>query len=146
MTVPDATFDLTFDTHLPAPPDRVFEVLTEGRHSARWFCDDCTSETREGGQLSMRWSRPGSSPQPFEAVWTAFQSPDACAYQGGHPGYPDGNGGAVEYTLLPAGTGTLLHVRHTLPDRAGYGPIAARFQVAWPRALVRLASYLTPST
>ncbi|HUK64815.1 MAG TPA: SRPBCC domain-containing protein [Dongiaceae bacterium] len=146
MTVPDATFDLTFDTSLAAPPERVFAALTEGRHVARWFCDDCTSEPREGGSLVMRWTRPGSSVQPFEAVWTAFSPPLACAYQGGHSGYPDGNAGAIEFTLLAAGAGTLLHVRHTLPDRAGYGPIAARFQVAWPRALVRLAAYLTPST
>ncbi len=146
MTVPDATFDLTFDARLAAAPARVFEALTEGRHIARWFCDECVSEPRLGGRLSMRWTRPGSSPQPFDAVWTAFQPGASCAFQGGHAGYPDGNGGAIEYTLVPAGTGTLLHVRHTLPDRAGYGPIAAKFQVAWPRALVRLEAYLTPST
>ena len=145
MTLPGTSFDLAFDTHLPAPPGRAFGALTEGRHIARWFCDECTSEPREGGRLVMRWTGPGASAQPFEAVWTAFSPPHGCAYQGGHPGYPDGNAGAIEFTLLEAGAGTLLHVRHTLPDRAGYGPIAVRFQVAWPRALVRLAAYLTPA-
>jgi uncharacterized protein YndB with AHSA1/START domain len=146
VTAPGAMLDLAFDAALSAAPGRVFAALTEERHLARWFCDACTSDAHPGGRLVMRWTRPGSSVQPFEAVWTAFSAPRVCAYQGGHSGYPDGNAGVVEFTLLADGDATRLQVRHALPDRAEYEGIATRYRQAWPHALERLAAYLTPTT
>ena len=133
---------LEFRTELDQAPSRVFEALTRSELLARWFCDEAQSDPANGGRLVLRWTRPGASPQPFEARWVVFQSPVACAYEGGHSGYPDGYAGRVGFELAPRGTGTLLVTRHRLPAQAEYEPIAERYRAAWPRALSRLAARL----
>ncbi len=137
-----ATVLLEFRTELVAPPERVFAALTEAQHLIRWFCDQAESVPAPGGRLSMRWNRPGSSAQAFEARWVVFQPTTSCAYDGGHPGYPDGYAGRAGFELAPLGTGTVLITRHRLPARPDYEPIAAVYRGAWPRALERLVSYL----
>jgi len=137
-----ATVLLEFRTELAAPPARVFAALTEGERLGRWFCDQAESVPAPGGRLSMRWNRPGSSPQAFEARWVVFQPTTSCAYEGGHPGYPDSYAGRAGFELAPLGTGTVLITRHRLPARPDYEPIAAVYRGAWPRALERLVAYL----
>ena len=70
--------------------------------------------------------------------------PDACGYRGGHAGYPNGDAGSVTFELEPLAAGTRLRTRHSLPGHPDYESVAARYRVAWPRALARLAAYLTP--
>ena len=136
--------ELVFDATLEAPAERVFAALTEARHLQRWFCDACESEPRVNGRLLMRWTRPGSSREPFEARWVEFVAPARAGFQGGHVGYPDGNAGTVWYELLGSAAGTSLHVRHELPERKGYETLITPWREAWPRALVRLQRYLAP--
>ncbi|NOT33505.1 MAG: SRPBCC domain-containing protein [Candidatus Eisenbacteria bacterium] len=152
MTHPEQV--LAFDRTLAAPPARLFDVLTEGRHLQAWFCDWAVSEPRAGGRLTLEWTRPGRSGLPFQATWTGFEPPLACAYEGGHAGYPprsaadsSGYAGRVEFRLDPKGAvggACRLRVTHTLPARPDYEPIAEQYRAAWPRALARLADYLAP--
>ena len=139
---PDDRLLLEFRTELAAPPARVFAALTEASRLAAWFCDEAESEALPGGRLTLRWTRPGSTALPFEGRWTVCQPPLACAYEGGHAGYPDGNAGRVGFELRAAGPGTVLVTRHRLPRRPEYEPIAERYRAAWPRALARLATHL----
>ena len=134
--------ELVFDATLEAPAERVFAALTEARHLQRWFCDACESEPRVNGRLLMRWTRPESSREPFEARWVEFAAPTRAGFQGGHVGYPDGNAGTVWYELAGASPGTRLHVRHELPKRKGYEALITPWREAWPRALERLQHYL----
>ena len=136
---------LEFTVTLPAAADAVFEALTEARALARWFCDVCESEPRVNGRLLMRWTRAGSSREPFEARWVQFEPGLRAAYQGGHTGYPGGNAGTVWFELAAADDGTRLTVTHTLPASAGYEPMIEAWQRAWPRALERLGRALAPS-
>ena len=137
---------LQFDAELSAPPARVFSAITEGRHLERWFCDACESEPHEDGRLTMRWRRPGSTPWPYEATWTEFHPPLRCACTGGHQGYPNRDAGHIEFEVEPREAGARLIVRHSLPDQAEYAPHAEQYRTAWPRALARLAAYLSPTT
>lgn len=143
-TASTATNLLEFRTELPVPVERVFAALTEGDHLARWFCDEAESMAAPGGRISARWTKTGSSSQPFDGRWVVFQPPVACAYEGGHAGYPDGYAGRVGFELASRGEGAVLITRHRLPARPDYEAILADYRTAWPRALARLAAYLTP--
>ena len=136
---------LNFETHFEAPPARVFAALTHAHHLARWFCDEAESQPHAGGRLMLAWKKEGSSPQPYEARWTAFDPPRACAFRGGHAGYPHGDAGAVRFTLREGASGTVLETEHEFPPGAEYEPFIARYREAWPRALARLQVYLDPN-
>jgi uncharacterized protein YndB with AHSA1/START domain len=135
---------LRFDLALAAPPARVFAALTEARHLERWFCDHAESDGRPGGRLLMAWTRPCSSPEPYEADWVVFDPPRACAHAGGHSGYPDAYAGRIDLALEPEGDGTRLRVTHAFPPRRDYDRFVETYAVAWPKALARLEAYLTP--
>jgi len=135
---------LDFDAELPAPPARVFSAITEGRHLERWFCDACESEAHEDGRLTMRWRRAFSSPWPYEATWIEFESPTRAVCRGGHQGYPNRDAGTITFEVTPAGAGSKLHVTHEMGSPDLYSTFAKGYSDAWPRALKRLADYLTP--
>jgi uncharacterized protein YndB with AHSA1/START domain len=138
---------LAFTRLLAAPRERVFAALTEGRHLARWFCDAADSEPREDGQLTLRWTRPGASAEPFVAHWREWSPPERASFEGGHAGYPGGSAGLVRYRLdLAPGGGTLLGIAHETPEGPGHDRFVAGWHDAWPRALDRLEAYLAPDT
>ncbi len=137
-----ATILLEFRSEFVAPPARVFTALTEADHLARWLCDSADSDAAVGGRVTLRWTGPGASLQPFEGRWVVFRRPLSCAFDGGHSGYPDGNAGRVGFELAECGLGTVLITRHRLPQRLDYEPIAEIYRGAWPRALARLAAWL----
>jgi uncharacterized protein YndB with AHSA1/START domain len=140
-----ATLLLEFRTEFAAPPARVFAALTEADLLAHWLCDAAESEPLVGGRVTLRWSGPEASPQPFEGHWVVFQRPFSCAFDGGHAGYPDGHAGRVGFELAAGGAGTVLITRHRMPQRPDYEPIAERYRAAWPRALARLSALLAPA-
>ncbi len=133
---------LEFALDLAVPRARVWSALTEARHLERWFCDFAESEPRPGGRLLMGWTRPCSSPEPYEATWVAFDPPHACAHEGGHSGYPDDYAGRIEMELVPLGDGTRLTVRHAFPPRREYERFVETYHLAWPKALARLELHL----
>lgn len=153
-----ATTLLEFRTELAAPIARVFAALTDAPHLARWLCDEAESDAAPGGRLVLRWRREGSSAEPFAARWVVFDPPRACAFEGGHAGYPDGYGGRIGFEIAPRGgaagaqggaaaeAGSVLFTRHRIPARPDYMPVIATYRDAWPRALARLAATLTPQT
>ncbi len=136
---------LRFVAAFATPAERVFAVLTEARHLERWFCDACECEPRPGGRLVLRWSRAGSSAEPFEARWLEFAPPLSAAFQGGHAGYPNGNAGTVWFALDREGAGTNLELRHDFPSDGEYVSQRQAWSEAWPRALARLSGYLSTS-
>lgn len=138
------SYTLEFTLDLPAPPARVFKALTEAHHLAHWFCDRCESETRPGGYLMMAWTKPCSTPEPYEAEWVSFSPPMHAAHEGGHSGYPDGYSGRIDLTLAPLGEGTRLHVTHAFPPTRAYDRFVETYHLSWPKALARLEAYLTP--
>ena len=136
--------ELTFALPLPAPQARVFAAVTESRHLERWFCDACESEPEDGGRLTMRWHRRRSQVWPYQATWIVFDAPERCTCRGGHEGYPNRDAGEITYVVRTCEEGTILEVRHSLPDDEEYEPFLRRFRDDWPRALRRLQAYLSP--
>lgn len=135
---------LEFVVSLKAPPARVFAALTGARHLEGWFCDEAVVEPGVNGRIVMRWTGPRSSPQAYEAFWQEWDPPRACAFTGGHSGYPDGHAGRIEYEVTDDAGDARLRVRHAMPDQPEYEPIADRYRAAWPKALERLRGYLAP--
>ena len=51
--------------------------------------------------------------------------------------------GEARVQIAPLGSGSVLITRHRMPARLDYEPTVASYRTAWPRALSRLAAYLT---
>jgi GTP-binding protein HflX len=135
---------LLFEATIPAGIERVFSAVTDGDHLAHWFCDAASVERGENAPIRLEWHRPGASAEPFTGRWTRWDPPAACAFEGGHAGYPDGYAGRVSFMLDEAGPGaTLLIVHHTMPDTPAYAGWIGGYRAAWPRALERLSAYVT---
>jgi uncharacterized protein YndB with AHSA1/START domain len=98
---------------IDAPPERVWELVTEAEHLGRWFGDaGAEVDLRPGGALALHWSEHGTSMGRIEAVeptrlfafrWAPFKDP-------GGVDPTDGNSTRVEFTLSAAGDGTRLRV------------------------------------
>ena len=142
--MPPSDYELQYETHLEAPPARVFAALTEGRHLAEWFCDEAETQAEPRGRIVMQWHRPGPMSPPYQGQWVEFDPPRVCAYAGGHEGYPDRGAGRVKYTLEPEGDGTRLITQHSLPAGPEYDRFVELYRDVWPRALARLIGYLSP--
>ncbi len=137
---------LEFRLDVAAPRERVFAALTEARHLSRWFCQRAESEPSLAGRLVLEWTGPAASEEPFAGRWVQFDPHEACAWQGGHRGYPGGDSGTVLFELVALSEGTQVRVRHTFPDDPAYAPFVATYQDAWPRALRRLSDHLSPAS
>jgi uncharacterized protein YndB with AHSA1/START domain len=104
---------ITRETTIAAPVDRVWALLTEAEHLGRWFGDaGAEIDLRPGGALVMRWSEHGTVRGRVEAVepphrfayrWAPYKDP-----AGDEPA--EGNSTLVDFTLSAEGDGTRLRV------------------------------------
>jgi uncharacterized protein YndB with AHSA1/START domain len=95
---------------IAAPPERVWEVLTRAEHLGAWFGDaGAEIDLRPGGAMTLTWSEHGTSnarvervdpPRFFSYRWALAREEPVRA----------GRSTLVEFTLEPAGDGTLVRV------------------------------------
>jgi uncharacterized protein YndB with AHSA1/START domain len=100
------------ETVIAAPVERVWALLTDAEHLGRWFGDSgAVIDLRPGGAFSLSWAEHGTvrgvvvdvePNERFAYRWTVAGDRDLEAV--------DGNSTLVEFTLRPAGDGTLLRV------------------------------------
>jgi uncharacterized protein YndB with AHSA1/START domain len=95
-----------------APQDRVWAVLTEADHVARWFGDSAEVDLRPGGKMIFGWKEHGNHHARVERV----EPPGFFSYRWARPVGTEpapGNSTLVEFTLIPEGSATRLRVVET---------------------------------
>ncbi len=97
-----------------AAQERVWAVLTEAGHVAKWFGDSARVDLTPGGQAAFGWTEYGGT---HYAVIERVEPPGFFSYRWARPaGEPvtPGNSTLVEFTLTAAGPGrTRLRVVET---------------------------------
>jgi uncharacterized protein YndB with AHSA1/START domain len=91
---------------IDAPPDRVWAIVTDPRHVARWFSDEAEIELRSGGAMLLRWHGHGTYRGRVEAV----DPPHRFAFRWLRREHDDGSSTLVEFILAPEGSSTRLRV------------------------------------
>jgi len=103
-----------------APQERVWAVLTEAEHVARWFGDSAEVDLRPGGKMVFGWAQYNSP--DHRAVIERVEPPSFFSYRwarrsGEDP--VDGNSTLVEFSLSQDGARTRLRV-----VESGFGRLA----------------------
>jgi uncharacterized protein YndB with AHSA1/START domain len=90
------------DILIAAPPERVYEIVTQPEHIGRWFGD--AGAEREGDTITMRWEEHGSA----QLRVVQEEPPHAFAYR--WDSLNNVGETLVEFRLEPEGDGTRLKV------------------------------------
>ena len=101
------------ETSIAAPVERVWALLTEAEHVGAWFGDaGAEIDLRPGGAMAISWEEHGTVRARVERVEPhRLFSYRWASKMDAEPG--DGASTLVEFTLEPAGGGTLLRVVET---------------------------------
>ena len=84
-----------------APPERVWEIITQAEHVGTWFGDAAEIDLRPGGTIVLRWDKHGTQYATIENI----DEPHSFSYRwspgvtGEKPGDDDST--LVEFTLTP---------------------------------------------
>lgn len=60
---------------LAAPPQRVFDLFTQGPQLSRWFCDAADSDVTQGGEVHAAWVDEEGEGWDRVGVWTELDPP-----------------------------------------------------------------------
>jgi uncharacterized protein YndB with AHSA1/START domain len=136
------------ETIIAAPVERVWALLTEAEHLARWFGDaGAEIDLRPGGALSLSWEQYGTvrgrvidveAPRRFSYRWAVLRESQSEPVEG--------NSTLVEFTLEAEGDGTRLRVVESGFDTLFADPEkrAQRYEdntKGWGSELAELADY-----
>jgi uncharacterized protein YndB with AHSA1/START domain len=97
---------------IEASQERVWEVLTQAEHVARWFGDSAEVDLRPGGKASFGWSAYGV----HRAVVERVDPPTFLSYRWARQADAEpapGESTLVEFTLTEDSLGTVLRVVET---------------------------------
>jgi uncharacterized protein YndB with AHSA1/START domain len=98
---------------IAAPPERVWEIITQAEHVGTWFGDSAEIDLRPGGTMVLRWDKHGTQYATIEKV----DAPRYFSYR-----WNPGDGGEkpsaadctlVEFTLTPHEGQTRVRVVET---------------------------------
>ncbi len=138
------------DVVIDASRERVWDVLTDARHVARWFGASAEIDLRPGGHAHFGWQ----GQAVFEAVVERVERPSAFSYRwardaGTEPG--TGTGTLVEFSLTEVPAGTLLRVVETgfaslHLSQAEQGQAAEGNRLGWTDELAQLKEYAERAT
>jgi len=128
---------------LDRPPSEVWPALTTAEGLSAWFGEQATIDLRPGGAASMTFASGMTVEMRVERV----EEPKVFAYTWRLPDLPedDPRRTFVEFTLEPAGDGTLLRVTETgfaqLPVEIRHDTYESHSE-GWSRELAELAVFL----
>ncbi|GAC1596738.1 MAG: hypothetical protein NVS3B28_28350 [Candidatus Velthaea sp.] len=96
-----------------APPERVWEIITQAEHVGKWFSDSAEVDLRPGGTIVLRFEKHGTQYATIEKI----EAPRYFSYRwkpglsGEKPGSDDST--LVEFTLEPYDGQTRVRVVET---------------------------------
>jgi uncharacterized protein YndB with AHSA1/START domain len=108
---------------IDAPPERVWALITEPEHLARWFGDASAEvELRPGGAFRISWTAHGTSNGRVVTVEPYTRFAYRWSALDGHWGVEptDENATLVEFTLEPVGSSTRVRL-----VESGFAALAA---------------------
>jgi uncharacterized protein YndB with AHSA1/START domain len=119
---------------IEAPPELVFEMLTQAEHLVRWLAPAAEVDARPGG--SIRWTHANGDTCSgwFVDLVPGRRVVFTYGWERADVEMPPGST-TVEITLIPRGTSTELHLVH----RGLAGPMADAYAGGWDNYLRRLA-------
>jgi len=94
---------------IDAPPEVVWELVTDPEHVGAWFGDAAEIDLRPGGDAAFTWEEGGTFLGRVERI----EPPRFFSYRWARPRDTppaEGNSTLVEFTLTPDGDGTRLTV------------------------------------
>jgi uncharacterized protein YndB with AHSA1/START domain len=135
---------------IEAPPDRVWEIVTEARHLASWLSDEAEIDLRPGGEMLLTWRGHGVYRARVETVEAPRTLAFSWVLREGEEPVPGGST-LVVMTLTPTATGTRLKVVESgfsdlswpEHERARYADQNAN---GWIRELDELRAYAARAT
>ena len=135
---------------IDAPPETVFEVITNPEHLENWWPDQARLEPTPGatGRLVFGDPRTGDASIPNITV-ISVEPPKRFTFRWIHPDDEEagvGNSLHVVFDLEPSGSGTLLRLSETGFRERGWEVAVLEEQYrlhedGWDRHLARLATY-----
>jgi uncharacterized protein YndB with AHSA1/START domain len=99
--------EVTREVVFPAPPDEVWEALTDPEQLEEWFANDVELDPREGGAGVFRWD----NGEEKRATVVVAEPSERLVLDWDDEG-------SVELTLEEVDEGTRLHVRESTPEVA----------------------------
>ncbi|TDD95285.1 SRPBCC family protein [Jiangella asiatica] len=94
---------------IAAPPERVWDIVTQAEHLGTWFADSSAEiDLRPGGELKLTWKDYGVAEGRVETVEPPHTFAFRWVLEGEEPA--EGNATLVVFTLAPEGAGTRLRV------------------------------------
>jgi uncharacterized protein YndB with AHSA1/START domain len=97
---------------IQAPPEVVWELLTDPAHVGEWFGDSAEIDLRPGGEAALTWNQHGT----FLARVEKVEPPSFFSFRWARPkdtAPAAGNSTLVEFSLSAEGEGTRLRVVET---------------------------------
>ncbi|MDP9025717.1 MAG: SRPBCC family protein [Candidatus Eremiobacteraeota bacterium] len=78
-----------------APPERVWQIITQAEHIGTWFADSAEVDLRPGGTIVLRWEKHGTQHATIETI----DEPRYFSYRW-KPGVTDETPGMDDSTLV----------------------------------------------
>lgn len=105
------------EIHIDAPPEVVFDVISQPEHVREWWSVDTDFRPTPGSTGELVWAD-GDNPRAHVELLTVVvaEPPRMFSFRWTHPageGAQEGNSNLVTFELVPAGDGTLLRFSET---------------------------------
>ncbi|HTN57865.1 MAG TPA: SRPBCC family protein [Protaetiibacter sp.] len=134
------------EMYVDAPPEVVFDVVSDPDHITTWWPDSARYERRAGASGEIAFGDPSQDGMVVQLTVVEVSPPRTFAFRWTHGADEDaavGNSLLVTFTLLPSGGGTLLRFVETGFREMGWDAAVLEGQYndhlqAWDRFLPRL--------
>ena len=129
---------LTHQYYIDAPPERVFQALTDPAGLVRWLADRAEIEPRRGGRYSLGWTNGPT----HTGVLVDFEPGRTVAFAWEWPGV-ELKGTVLRLTVHRQERGTLLAIEHTgFPREERWTDVYGGAEWGWTYFAMNLKSVL----